>query len=184
MRKKTGSLRQSSRQLNLATLLSAFLVLGPFFGAWAQKTLASPRDSVNGTVSGAHIKVNYGSPSVKGRQIWGKLVPYGQVWRAGANEATTFQTDKPLKVRDKVIEPGKYSFFAIPTRESWTLIFNKVPNQWGAFEYDPSMDAARVEVEPQQADSLYERLRYDLKDNKLLLKWEKLTVPVELQPAN
>jgi len=146
----------------------------------AQKALASPRDSVKGQVQGVSININYGSPSVKGREVWGRLVPYGQVWRAGANEATTVKIDKPVKVQGADLPAGKYSFFTIPQRDKWTVIFNKVPQQWGAFEYDEKEDALRIDVEPLKADSLYERLRYDIRGDKIFLKWEKLMIALPL----
>src|SRR6478609_2476101 len=93
--------------------------------AWSQQPAAprpSPADSVSGKIGNANIEINYSSPSVKGRPIWGALVPYGKVWRAGANEATTFQVDKDVKVEGKTLPAGKYALFTIPTEKEWTII--------------------------------------------------------------
>src|SRR4051812_48433443 len=115
-----------------------FKVLGISFlllsrpSAFAQKTIASPRDSASAKIENVNLSVNYGSPSVKGRELWGKLVPYGQVWRAGANEATRVKTDKDILVEGHRLPAGEYSFFTIPNEKSWTVIFNKVSRQWGA----------------------------------------------------
>ena len=141
------------------------------------KPLASPRDSVSGTVAGSTITINYGSPSVKGRKIWGGLVPYKTVWRTGANEATTFTTTKDVIVQGKKLAAGTYGFFAIPTATSWTIIFNSVPKQWGAFKYDAKKDVFRVTVTP-KASPMHERLLYTVSPKGFNLTWEKLTVPV------
>ena len=106
----------------------------------------SPKAEVMQTVGFTDVRIVYSRPGVKGRTIWGKLVPYDAVWRAGANEATkiTFSTD--VTIEGKKLKKGAYSFFAIPGKNDWTLIFNKVADQWGAFEYNESEDALRVKV--------------------------------------
>src|SRR6187549_2507951 len=94
---------------------------------WAQADKSkrpSPPGTATGKVNGATITINYSSPSVKGRKIWGDLVPYGQTWRAGANEATTFETDKEIMVEGKSLPAGKYAFFTIPGEKEWVIIFN------------------------------------------------------------
>src|SRR5262245_46923680 len=97
---------------------------------WAQNQ-ASPPATATGKVNGATITINYSSPGVKGRQIWGALVPYDQVWRAGANAATIFETDKDIKVEGKDLKAGKYSLYILPTEKEWTFIFNSQTGQWG-----------------------------------------------------
>lgn len=147
----------------------------------AQKTIASPRDSIKGMASGATITINYGSPSVKGRKIWGDLVPYNKVWRAGANEATTFTTDKDIMVEGKKLAAGTYAFFAIPTEKQWTLIFNKTAKQWGAYDYKEKDDALRVTVTPKKSATMNERLVYRINDEGFSLLWENLEVPVMIK---
>ncbi len=149
--------------------------------AQAQKPMASPRDSVSGKVAGANISINYGSPSVKGRKVWGDLVPYGKVWRTGANEATIFTTDKAITVEGKQLPAGTYSFFAIPGEKEWTIIFNKTAKQWGAYDYKESDDALRVTVKPRAVAPSAERLKYSIGANSFSLIWEKMEVPVSVK---
>lgn len=134
----------------------------------------SPAATATGKIGAADVTVNYSSPAVKGRAIWGGLVPYGQVWRAGANEATTVEFSKAVTVEGKALPAGKYGFFVLPTDKQWTSIFNKVPNQWGAFKYDQKQDALRVTVTPRKAASPAERLVYEVTPTGLTLRWEKL----------
>jgi len=159
-----------------------FLVVACMFtsAAMAQTTkpIASPRDSVSGVVNGATITINYGSPSVKGRKIWGGLVPYNAVWRTGANEATRFTTTKDITIEGKTLPAGTYGFFAIPGEKTWTIIFNSVANQWGAFKYDASKDVLRVTVKP-KASVMHERLVYKINGDGFELMWDELKVPVK-----
>jgi hypothetical protein len=154
---------------------------------WAQGDKAnrpSPPATASGKIKGATITINYSSPSVKGRKVWdpsGTLAPYGKVWRAGANEATTFETDQNIKVEGKELPAGKYSFFAIPGENEWTIIFNKVPNQWGAFKYDQAQDQLRVTAKPKKSAQMNERLVYDVTNKGVVLKWENVEVPVAIQ---
>jgi hypothetical protein len=131
-------------------------------------------------VGGAEIKLAYGRPAVKGRKVWGELVPNGRVWRAGANEATTFTFNREVKIDGQALRSGTYTFFAIPGDAEWTLIFNRVPRQWGAFDYDPAFDAMRLTVKPTEAPH-EEYLRYSLQtaaSNAVVatLAWEKRAV--------
>jgi hypothetical protein len=149
--------------------------------AIAQKSIPSPRDSVSGTVAGAHIKIWYGSPSVKGRKIFGGLEPYGKVYRAGANEATTFTTDKNIMVDGKPLPAGTYAFFVIPAEKGqWTVIFNKTAKQWGAFKYDESKDQLRVMVTPKEIP-LQERMVYVINPHGFSMNWDKTSVPVSIK---
>ncbi|TPE45279.1 DUF2911 domain-containing protein [Pontibacter mangrovi] len=149
-------------------------------GAYAQETKASPAATATGKIGEATVTVNYSSPGVKGRTIWGELVPYGEVWRAGANEATTVMFDKDVLVEGEALPAGTYSFYAIPGEKEWTVIFNKVTKQWGT-EYDESQDALRVQVTPRESAQMNERLKYEVKDDELVLGWENLEVPISVQ---
>ncbi len=162
-----------------ATILALSLLIS--INGIAQKKVSSPRDSVSGKIGKSTITVNYGSPSVKGRKIWGDLVPYNKVWRTGANEATTFKTSQEIHVEGKALPAGTYSFFAIPTEGSWTLIFNKTANQWGAFKYDDKQDALRVEVKTKKSATLNERLVYKINADGISLLWENMEVPVGIK---
>jgi len=145
-----------------------------------EKAPASPRDSVSGKIGAATITINYGSPSVRGRKIWGALVPYNQVWRTGANEATTFTTTKDIWVEGKKLPAGEYGFFAIPTATTWTLIFNSVPKQWGAFKYDAKKDVLRVVVKAKPS-TMHERLVYTIDSKSFTLAWEDLKVSAAIK---
>ena len=150
--------------------------------AQTAKPRVSPAQSVSGTVNGATITIHYSSPSVKGRTIWGTLVPYDSVWRAGANEATTFETDKDIKVAGRPLPAGKYGFFLLPRADGkWTAIFNTVPNQWGAFKYDQSKDQLRVEVSAKTINPAIEALNYQITQKGFALNWEKISVPVSIK---
>jgi hypothetical protein len=178
---KTTIFMKTSFKIKAAVLFAVAVMFSCMaYAQDAKKPVASPRDSVSGTVHGASININYGSPSVRGRKIWGALVPYGQVWRVGANEATRFTTSKDIKVEGKKLPAGTYGLFAIPTDGKWTIIFNSVPNQWGAFKYDSSKDVLRVDVTPVKAD-MHERLVYTIDGNGFSLIWEQLAIPVRIK---
>ena len=146
----------------------------------------SPPATATGKVGAATITINYSSPAVKGRKIWGDLVPYDKVWRAGANEATIFETDKDIKVEGKALKAGKYSLYAIPGQNEWTIIFNSQTGQWGikmdgSTTEDPAKDALRVTVKPKKSSSMQERLVYRVDKNGFALVWENLEVPVSVK---
>lgn len=143
--------------------------------------IPSPRKETTGKLGDATITVNYGSPSVKGRKVFGGLEPFGKVWRAGANEATTFTTSTDLKVAGESLPAGTYGFFIEPMAEgAWTVIFNAVAKQWGAYRYDASEDVLRVKVVPETAGSPSETLEYTIENSALVMHWAdvKLVVPL------
>lgn len=147
----------------------------------AQGKKASPAETAKGTINGAEITINYGSPSVKNREIWGKLVPYGEVWRAGANEATTFETSKTISVAGQKLEAGKYSFFIIPEKDKATIIFNKDAKQWGAYDYDKSKDVLRVDVKPTAKSESTEKMLFTVNKDNVTLSWEKWNIVVPIK---
>jgi len=165
-------------QFKAAAFFVFALLISSF--AFAQKPVASPRDSVSAKIAGSQITINYGSPSVKGRKVFGELEPFGKVWRAGANEATVFTTTKDITVEGKTLPAGTYGFFAIPTETTWTIIFNKVAKQWGAYKYDEAQDALRVVVTPKKS-AMSERLVYKTNAKGFSLNWDKLSVPVSVK---
>lgn len=131
----------------------AFAALAVFLSAALHAELPvvwdSPRASVVQDIGISRIQVDYYRPAVKGRTIWGGLVPCGEVWRLGANEATRFQVSDPVKVAGKEVPAGTYGLFAIPGPETWTMILSQRPNQWGSFFYKPEEDLLRFEVKPE-----------------------------------
>jgi hypothetical protein len=105
---------------------------------------ASPHADVSANLGGKKITISYGRPFVKGRAIFGGLVPFGEVWRTGADEATTLTTEADVVIGGLKVPKGEYSLFTIPTEKQWTLVVNKTAKQWGAFKYDAKQDLGRV----------------------------------------
>jgi hypothetical protein len=108
----------------------------------------SPYMETEAKIGQTSVSVKYSSPRKKGREIWGHLVPYGEVWRTGADEATVFETTGTLRFGQDTLAAGKYSLFTIPQADGWTLIFNREWDQWGAFAYDEAQDALRIPAFP------------------------------------
>ncbi|TGE19746.1 DUF2911 domain-containing protein [Hymenobacter elongatus] len=175
---------KNSRPLFTLTLLMSLWATSL---GWAQSmpatkaAPASPPATATGKIGAATVTVKYNSPSVKGRPIYGSLVPYGQVWRAGANEATTVEFSKDVMVQGKKLPAGTYAFFAIPTEKEWTVIFNKTAKQWGSFKYDEKQDALRVMATPRKAAAMTEQLAYIVTKDGLVLRWENLELPVAIK---
>lgn len=180
-------IRMSPSRFRMAALaaVSTVLTLAPLV---AQADLVLPRPSPKSNlvqqIGITDLTLSYSRPGVKGRAIWGALVPYDTPWRTGANEATTFTTTDPITVDGKALAAGTYSFFTIPTAGDWTVIFSRQQGQWGAYEYDPKEDAARVTVKPTAADPV-EWMQFTFDDMtansaNLTLRWEKLKVVVPI----
>lgn len=149
------------------------------------KVRISPKAETMQTVGNTDIRIIYSRPGVKGRTIWGGLVPYDVVWRAGANEATKFIFSTNVTINGKLLKAGSYSFFTIPGKKEWTIIFNKVANQWGAFEYNEAEDALRIKVKPEKGSNV-EWLLYSankISDTAAIIKleWEKLKIPFKVE---
>lgn len=142
------------------------------FTACAQQPAASPRAKVTGKAGNATISMDYGQPAVKGRKIFGDLVPYGKVWRTGANEATVFETDGDIKVDGKTLPKGKYGLFTIPGEKEWVVIFNKTWNQWGSFRYKQEEDVLRVTVPAKSAPAMTESMTFKVDGGKLWFMWD------------
>jgi hypothetical protein len=141
---------------------------------------ASPKAAVTQTVGLTEITVTYHQPGVKGRTIWGGLVPYNTVWRAGANENTTFHFTDPVTIEGKDLPAGTYGFHIIPTADEWTLILSTVYTAWGSFSYDEKEDALRFQVKPMAGD-FKERLIYYFENAtdstvNAVMQWEKVKI--------
>ena len=144
----------------------------------------SPPAEVTGTVDGTDITINYSRPSVKGREIFGGLEPYDKVWRTGANEATTFEVSDDVQIDGQALPKGKYALFTIPTEGDWTVIFNKNPDQWGAYDYDEAQDALRVEVTPEKTDEPTEMLTFEVGDDgAVTMMWADQSVSFDVSSA-
>ena len=114
---------------------------------------ASPHETISTDVAGHKITVTYGRPYMKGRKIVGGLVPYGKVWRTGADEATTIQTDVDLDINGLKVPAGEYALFTLPKEDGWTLIINKTAKQWGAFNYAQADDLGRTKMKVSKSSS-------------------------------
>lgn len=147
---RRGIWKMALTGLSAVALLSVGgLTLAP--SAMAQQQRVSPADTVEATIGGVNVKIAYSRPSVKGRQVLGNLIPFGKVWRLGANEATTLTTAGEIAINGLRIPAGEYSLFMLLTEEDGAqLIVNKVAKQWGAFKYDQGQDLGRVAVEGEQ----------------------------------
>lgn len=158
-------------------LIALFCLIG--FGALAQeKTIPSPAAVAMANVGDVHVMVKYAQPAVKGRLIFGTkeekaLVPYGEVWRTGANEATTIEFYKDVTVQGQKVAKGIYALFTIPGKDSWTVILNSDAKQWGAYNYDVKKDVLRFNVKPTEVEKK-ERLEITVeKSGKVSIAWDK-----------
>lgn len=143
---------------------------------------ASPMRNIEGKVGAADVKVQYGSPAVRNRVIWGDLLPYGEVWRTGANEATFVEFSEDVTVEGKELEAGKYSLFTIPKEHGkWTVIFNSEWDlQHGHYQYKEENDVLRVEATPQWEETSQEHLSISIENYGLLVRWDKLSLPIQI----
>ena len=150
----------------------------------------SPPATAKGTIKGSTITIDYSSPSVKGRKIFGGLLPYGTLWRAGANEATIFSTSKDIEVEGKKLPAGKYSLFMTPGEKEWKVFFNSQTGQWGDNDkgqanMDPSKTVLQVTVKPKDLKNVQEKLVYNIVDKDFEkgfdMEWEKTKVWVSVK---
>ncbi len=137
-------------------------------------------------IGGAHITIKYTAPIVRGRIIWGGLVPYNEVWVTGAHRATSFEIDKSFRIGDQSIPAGKYAIFTIPGEETWTFILNKNWDQHLADNYSASEDIIRLLITPEQLEEIQERLTYSIvnvseTEAKLQIGWEKIRLNIPIQ---
>ena len=166
----------------------AFFMLTAFVNVQAQQARVrqSPKLTATGKVGNANITITYGSPAVKGRKIWGELVPFGKVWRAGANEATQIETDADVMVEGKKLTAGKYSLYMIPNEKEWQIIFNSQVGQWGIERSgettrNPDKDVLLINVKPTSSDTLQESLLYNITESGIVLKWETIVIPISVK---
>jgi tetratricopeptide (TPR) repeat protein len=178
------------RSVHRAAIQSFALLLlfGGAAGAQPALTLpqASPKASISQAVGLTDIAITYHRPAVNKRKIWGDLVPYDQVWRAGANQNTTITSSSPVTVNGRPLAAGTYGLHMIPTEGGdWTIVFSNVSWAWGSFTYDEKEDALRVTAKPQPAE-FQERLSYGFEDPtdksvQAAMRWEKLRVPFTIE---
>ncbi len=175
--------------MRLLPCLLIFISTIPLYGQYRTQLIprSSPDKLVFQKVGYTEIEITYGSPKVNGRKIWGSLVPENEVWRCGANEATTIYLSRDVEINNKPISSGRYAIFMIPSlSSSWTIIFNKIYDQWGSYSYEEEFDVLRLEVNPNYADKFNEELEYrieqrDFQNARITFDWEKLNFNLDIK---
>lgn len=167
-------------------LLLPLVVAAATLPAGAERGDDAKRKSKNGRtegmIDGVAITLEYGRPNVNGRRIWGDLVPYASVWRTGADEASTITFAEDVVVQGEELAAGTYGLFTIPGESEWTIIFNEIADQWGAFSYDQGKDALRVGATPRPGQHV-EAMEFVIDGSSVVLRWETLEVPFEVAAA-
>lgn len=162
-----------------------FFMLVAAFAVAVSAQVTIPRESnmqeTSQMIGDTKISISYHRPNVKGRKIWGELVPYNEVWRTGANNATVFETPIDVMINGQKLAKGKYALFTLPTTGNWTIIFNKNWNQWGSFTHDPKDDVLKVEVTPRQSE-FHETMAIEFEKvvgstAEVNIRWENIAVP-------
>ena len=166
-------------------VLAVLCVLIVAVMAWQQQRV-SPHETVEATIGGKKVTVTYGRPYLKGRKaVGGSLVPYGQVWRTGADEATILTTEADLMIGDLLVPKGSYSLFTLPSETGWKLIINKTDKQWGAFNYDAKQDLGRVDMKVSPIKTPVEQFTIELAKAgpglRLRMQWENILASVEVK---
>ncbi len=180
------------RVLILLSIIALGLFAYSFFVENIFEKRLSPKDTVEFKLNDLKLEVFYNRPFKKGRDIFGGLVPYNQVWRTGANEATTFETNKPLNIKGLPLPAGKYTLWTVPKDSVWTVIFNTKQYSWGVNSemkpmWDPNYDALDIEIPTQKLDTIVEQFTIGF-DNSigrlyLTMAWDdiKIALPINQQ---
>jgi hypothetical protein len=142
----------------------------------------SPKETVTGSIDGVNVEIVYCRPSARGRKMLGEKEPYGQVWRTGANEATTIKFDKAVIIEGKALEAGVYSLWTIPNEKEWVIIFNKKTGQWGT-QYDKfkDEDVLRVSVNAGKPKEFIETFTIGVEKDQISLQWENTAVAFKVK---
>ncbi len=138
----------------------------------------SPPVQVKQEIDNVMITIDYSSPRANGRELFGGLVPYNEVWRTGANEATTITVSQDVRINNQELKVGTYALFSIPGAQEWTIIFNSVSDQWGAYDYDASKDALKVITTVESKDDYTNEFSIDFNDGGFVISWGNVEVPV------
>lgn len=147
-------------------------------------TKKSIRSAAVGKIGTANVRINYYSPGVRGRIIWGGVVPLDEVWVTGAHSATNIEISKAFRIGNKTIPAGTYAIFTIPSKTTWTFILNKNYNQHLADDYDAKDDIIRLQVKPVTLVKPLERLQYFVGNNKISIRWDKVKIDVPVTIVN
>jgi len=168
-------------KIKILFLTTAMLMSIASFAQMDKSERKSPPAKEVQEVGDATITINYSQPSVRGRDIFGGLVPYNEVWRTGANEATTFETDKDIMVNGKKLPAGKYALFTIPNDDEWIIIFNKKHEQWGAYDYTSEDDVLRITAKPEK-NKPTEKMKFVITPEGMIhLDWDETRVPFSVE---
>lgn len=160
-----------------STAAILFLAFSLSAQAQSKEKRTSPPEKASATIMGNEVTVEYSSPSKKDREIFGELVPYGKVWRTGANEATTITLGGDMKVEGTLVKAGKYALFTVPGESSWEIIINEVWDQWGAYNYENDKDVARFTVEPSKLKEPVENFAIEVNESgQVTMKWDQTAV--------
>lgn len=175
--------------MHLVSCLLIILGSIPLYGQYRTQLIprSSPDKLIVQKVGFTEIEITFGSPKVYGRKIWGNLVPENEIWRCGANEATTIYFSHDVHINNNPIDKGRYALFMIPRlSDSWTIIFNKIYDQWGSYSYQEEFDVLRLEVNPNYSHAFNEELNYsieqeDFQNALISFDWEKLNFSLKLK---
>lgn len=163
------------------TLIFALVLMA--FGCSSEK-IASPAQTTDGRIGPVQIEINYGAPSVKGREIFGALVPYNEVWRTGANENTTISFSEPVRILGQEVPDGTYGLFTTPGRDQWMLHLNSEYEEWGAYSYNDQNNILSKTILPKKADSFQEQLLFSIEATSVRLSWADLVLDIPIDPAH
>lgn len=176
------------RRIFLLAICLTALSLTPSLAQNALTPEPSPLDAVSAKINDLYMRVVYSRPHMRGREIFGGLVPFGEVWRTGANEATEITLTEDVIFGGKELAAGTYTLFTIPNKDSWTIIINRELGQWGAFKYDEEMNLFTFEVPVKSTDTAYEpfTITFDLNKDAvdMNLIWDKTMVSIPIEPAS
>jgi len=172
------------KTVSVVVCLTLLIAAAGLLLAQAEKR-ASPHEKTSATIGGKNITIEYGRPYKKGRVIFGGLVPWGQVWRTGADEATKLTTEADLMLGKVHVPKGSYSLFTIPGEAEWTLVINKVADQWGAYKYEQKQDLGRTAMKVESSASPVEQFTISIdaqgeRRGVLKMSWDKTTASVPI----
>lgn len=177
-----------SQKFFLGTVLFFCLTTTVAYGQDAMKSRPSPLAIVAIRYKDSYIKITYSQPQKRGREIFGKLVPFDQVWRTGANEATEITTTKNIQINGALLKAGTYSIFTIPKKDAWTVIINSEVGLWGAYNYNSKLDVLKFDVPSTATDTIYESftMQFDHRNEvaDLLLYWDKTKISIPVKFIN
>jgi hypothetical protein len=168
----------------LKLLFCIILLANNSYAQEALKERISPLEVVTMKFEETYVKVTYGRPHKKGREVFGNLVPYNEVWRTGANEATEITFTKGVKLGGKKIDAGTYTLFTIPQKDKWTIILNSEVGQWGSYKYEQEKDVLRIDVPVRSSKIVYEPFTIEFEQKETLtnmvMLWDQIRIEIPI----